>query len=299
MSRKILDSCLFSVNKVFNTKSRLAPETRYSYLKSIGNIVRELHTTKYQISNINHFKRKHADFLIKNWQESGISNATIKNRLSHLRYLSELINKPGLLPKTNDELNVEKRSYISAKNKAVYEVDISKFGDPLIRYSIQLQQQFGLRRKEAIKFIVSDADEGKYIRLKSTWTKGGIERTIPVITLEQKALLNELKSNIPQGKSLIPDNKPFSYQKRVYDEAVIKAGYRNLHGLRHAYAQRRYFDITNERTDGKGWQAPFNGGRHIKDLSDYERKIDDEARLIISRELGHARKEISAIYLGS
>ncbi len=43
-----------------------------------------------------------------------------------------------------------------------------------------------------------------------------------------------------------------------------KAGLRNLHGLRHAYAQRRYKELTE-------WEAPINGGPNSRQLTS-ERK---------------------------
>lgn len=300
MSRRFLNNCLFSTDRAFDKAKRfLSAETQYDYQNGIRKMVRELHAAGYQLSNIKHLKAKHVDFLITQWKENGISNAAIKNRLSQVRYLSQMIDKPDLLPKSNDALNIGKRSYIPTESKAIHEIDVNKFENPLIRYSVQLQQQFGLRRQEAIKFVVSYADLGDRIRLKPSWTKGGVGRDVPITTLEQRALLDELKANFGAGKALIPDGHDYAYQKRVYDEAVIKAGYSNLHGLRHGYAQRRYFEITNQHSDGKGWHAPFNSGQHRKDLPADRREVDDEARRIISRELGHARAQISATYLGN
>lgn len=41
--------------------------------------------------------------------------------------------------------------------------------------SLQLQQAFGLRREESIKFQPRYADRGDHIALKGSWTKGGRE----------------------------------------------------------------------------------------------------------------------------
>jgi hypothetical protein len=64
-----------------------------------------------------------------------------------------------------------------------------------------------------------------------------------------------------------------------------------LHGLRHAYAQRRYKELT-------GWKAPVAGGPATKSLNEEQRALDRGARQTISRELGHDRISISAVYLG-
>ncbi|VAW81897.1 hypothetical protein MNBD_GAMMA13-455 [hydrothermal vent metagenome] len=62
-----------------------------------------------------------------------------------------------------------------------------------------------------------------------------------------------------------------------------------MHGLRHAYAQNRYEEIT-------GWKCPAAGGPSKKSLTPQQREIDQAARLTISQELGHERAQIIAAY---
>ena len=76
-----------------------------------------------------------------------------------------------------------------------------------------------------------------------------------------------------------------------YERQLRNARMCKLHSLRHDYAQRRYFELT-------GWKAPVAGGPTSKHLTPEQRALDNEARATISRELGHARAEISAVYLG-
>ena len=72
----------------------------------------------------------------------------------------------------------------------------------------------------------------------------------------------------------------------------------NLHGLRHAYAQRRYQELTTYfDNDKKGLLAPIAGGKPYKELSLIEKDWDRRARHIIVRELGHSRLNITKIYL--
>ena len=72
---------------------------------------------------------------------------------------------------------------------------------------------------------------------------------------------------------------------------TLRAGLSQMHGLRHAYAQNRYEELT-------GWKAPAAGGLETKVLTKEQRELDREARLIISRELGHEREQVTAAYLG-
>jgi DNA-directed RNA polymerase specialized sigma24 family protein len=64
-----------------------------------------------------------------------------------------------------------------------------------------------------------------------------------------------------------------------------------LNQLQHHYAQARYQALT-------GWQAPAAGGPLSKQLSPMQRMQDWEARMMISRELGHEREQATAVYLG-
>lgn len=66
---------------------------------------------------------------------------------------------------------------------------------------------------------------------------------------------------------------------RVYEGNTIRAGLSNMHGLRHAYAQK----------------CPAAGGPKSKALTPEQREADQGARLTISHELGHEREAITAI----
>ena len=164
--------------------------------------------------------------------------------------------------------------------------------------SIRLQQEFGLRREESLKFIPSYAIKRNHVELKGSWTKGGIPRTIPILTAAQKALIQELQASIPANQSLIPEHKSFKQQENFYKKALRNAGFKNLHGLRHAYTQKRYQDLVNHETKGCGWLCPKQGGKGQQGMSIEERRIDEHARALISNELGHSRVEITKAYLG-
>lgn len=155
--------------------------------------------------------------------------------------------------------------------------------------SLRLQQAFGLRREEAIKFRPSYADRGDRILLKGSWTKGGRERSVPSTQLTQRILLEEARALA--GTGLIPAHKTYVEQLRLYEGQCKAAGLSGMHGLRHAYAQSRYESIT-------GWKAPAAGGPATEMLDEMEHARDELARLAISRELGHERAEITNVYLG-
>jgi integrase len=157
--------------------------------------------------------------------------------------------------------------------------------------SLRLQRAFGLRREEAIKLQPRWADRGEYLQLKASWTKGGRERTVPIRTETQRALLEQAKQLAGMG-SLIPRGRSYIEQLRIYERHTANAGLSKMHGLRHAYAQQRYLELT-------GWPSPHGGGPDKEALTPAQRQIDLRARLAISRELGHVREQITAVYLGA
>ncbi|MCD8573732.1 MAG: integrase domain-containing protein, partial [Gammaproteobacteria bacterium] len=132
---------------------------------------------------------------------------------------------------------------------------------------------------------------------QGSWTKGGIARLIPITRPSQRDCLDRIKLLVGK-ESLIPKDLTYRQQRERYDYLTHKNGFHKLHGLRHAYAQRRYEVITNEMTKGYGWKPPIAGGPTPSQLNAYEKHIDYQARLMISQELGHSRVEIIRSYCG-
>jgi hypothetical protein len=156
--------------------------------------------------------------------------------------------------------------------------------------SLRLQLASGLRREEAIKFRPGYADRGDHIMLLGSWTKGGLERSIPITTLAQRAVLDDAHQLAGSG-SLIPANKRYIEQLRMYEGQCKAAGLSRMHGLRHRYAQGRYEALT-------GWKAPAAGGPPKRVLDESQREKDAASHQTISRELGHERTAITNVYLG-
>ncbi|MRT30028.1 integrase domain-containing protein [Herbaspirillum sp. CAH-3] len=239
-------------------------------------------------------KQKHISALLALWKESGCSDATLKNRMSHMRWWTEKIDKKNLIPRANSDLGIGRRRYVTNKNKAVSFGDdaLLRIQDPRVQLSLELQRAFGLRREESIKFQATFAYSpgSAYIKLKASWCKGGRERTVPITNEYQREILNRV-ALFTGGGSLIPQRQQYKEQLKRYENETRKAGLHKLHGLRHAYAQARYVELA-------GWQPPVNGGPRHRQLTPEMKKKDHEIRLLISEELGHSREEITAVYLG-
>ncbi|ECA1503823.1 integrase, partial [Salmonella enterica subsp. enterica serovar Java] len=231
------------------------------------------------------------------WKQQALSDATMKNRLAMLRWWAEKIGNPGAV-KTSEEYGIGRRQLVTNESKAetLAGKDLSTIS-PWVALSLRLQEAFRLRREESMKFRVSWALKGQSpdsisaISLKSSWTKGGRPRSIPVLTQEQRQLLAEVRQLAGSG-SLIPPDRSYREHLRVFERETASVGTGHTHGLRHAYAQRRYEELT-------GRKPPVLGGRSRRTMRREERRIDDKIRQQISEELGHSRISVTSIYIGN
>jgi integrase len=237
-------------------------------------------------------RAKHVEYLVSRWHGEEIATGTFKNRMSALRWLAEKIDKQNIVARENADYGIAERRYVTNVSKA-HTLDADKLAaitDPFSALSLRLQEAFGLRREESIKLRPTWADRGDVLHLKASWTKGGKERDIPISNEAQRALLDEAKQFAGAG-SLIPVEMSYRDQLNRFKAQTAHAGIDRVHGLRHHYAQARYAELT-------GWEAPAAGGPMAKQLSPEQKRIDRDARLTISRELGHEREQITAVYLG-
>jgi hypothetical protein len=266
--------------------------TQANRARMLNQIANQLHEMGYRRMTTRSLKPKHVDALVKRWLSEGMAAGTVKNRMNCLRWWAAKVDRRNVVARSNEFYGIPDRQFVSNDSKAVFvdEDTLKNIKDDHVRMSLELQRTFGLRREEAIKFMPGYADQGNRVRLKASWTKGGKDRVVPVLTPEQRAVLDRAHRLVGSG-SLIPPHKNYIQQLRTYERHTTQAGLSKLHGLRHAYAQSRYQQLT-------GWACPAAGGPVSSGLNAEQRQSDYQARLTISRELGHVREQISAVYLG-
>ncbi|MFK1438035.1 phage integrase N-terminal domain-containing protein [Pseudomonas aeruginosa] len=286
-----MDDLTYTLRQLCQRNRDGSHTTQADRLRALTLVSRQLREAGFRQMRAGSLKGKHVDALVERWQGEGLSAGTLKNRMAHLRWWAEKVGKAGIIPADNARLGIPERQHVTNLDKS------RKLGDALdqvrdahVRMSLQLQQAFGLRREESIKFQPGYADRGDHIALKGSWTKGGRERSVPITTDEQRHVL-DLAHQLAGAGSLIPAHKSYIQQRHVYDGQCKAAGLSHMHGLRHRYAQQRYESLT-------GWKAPAAGGPSARNLTPAQRAMDARARQIISHELGHERTQITAVYLG-
>lgn len=286
-----MDDLTYTLRQLCQRNRDGSHTTQADRLRALTLVSRQLREAGFRQMRAGSLKGKHVEALVDRWQAEGLSIGTLKNRMAHLRWWAEKVGKAGIIPADNARLGIPERQHVTNLDKSRELGDaLDRVRDVHVQMSLQLQQSFGLRREESIKFQPSYADRGDHIALKGSWTKGGRERTVPISTDEQRRVL-ELAHELAGAGSLIPAHKSYIQQRHVYDGQCKAAGLSHMHGLRHRYAQQRYETLT-------GWKAPATGGPSARDLTPAQRVLDAHARQTISRELGHERTQIAAVYLG-
>ena len=245
----------------------------------------------------NDLKGRHVNKLLEIWRKDGVSTGTIKNRMVVVRWWAKKVGNPKAV-QSNDTYKIEKRVYVTNRDKSISlkDLDLSQT-DENIAQSLRLQDAFGLRREESMKFQPEFALDGqtienaKYIVLKPTWTKGKRGRTIPISNENQRKELRKAYALAQKnGGSMIPKEKSYKTHLASFERVTSALGVGQTHGLRHGYAQTRYKELM-------GFDCPAVGGS--RSLTADELAKDKEIRMLISQELGHGRIGVTSIYLGS
>lgn len=299
MSKSKLRSAQFSINEGLKQIKGYSHASLADMRHMLNRCVKDLHELGYKVGHIKGLKPKHVHVLVEHWKKQEKNPATIKNYMSKLRKLAILLDKPTLVKPSNDDYQITRRNYTPTHNKAIHNLDTSKCTDPMIRLSLEAQALFGLRREESMKIIIREAWQGNCLKIKPSWTKGGIGRTLEITNQEQRQWLIKASKAIPSGHSLIPKDRTYKQHLRHYQSQTDLMGISKCHGLRHAYAQRRYQELTAQLSpDKKPFLCPIQDGVPSIFLKDIDKAIDRKVRGIISRELGHSRIAILKVYLG-
>ena len=252
-----------------------------------------LHELGFRRLRATGLKGKHVEALVREWQGRGLSPGTMKNRMANLRWWAGHVGKPQVVRPDNASYGIPDRAHVTNEDRSrILPADrLARIADAHVAMSLRLQASFGLRREEAIKFTPLHADRGDWVFLRASTTKGGRARRIPVRNAAQRELLDAAR-RLAGGGALIPPHRNYKQQRKAYERETTAAGLERMHGLRHAYAQTRYEELT-------GWKPPALGGPARKALRGRARRADTTARLTVARELGHGRMEVVGVYCGT
>jgi len=206
------------------------------------------------------------------------------------------------------EAGLPSRTHIATVDRSATQADHDDAKNAIssrLAAQLDLQREIGLRFKESslinAQKILHEAETRGKIRIFSG-TKGARPRDVPITSQSQIDALRQAAHIQDKDRSLVPNHQTWAqYQNQSYRE-ITQTKIDGFHSERHHYANSRYESIT-------GVKSPVQSGvehkKHIthivNELGITRQKaiqVDREARITVSRELGHSRISITNNYLG-
>lgn len=269
--------------------------------------------TEHGIKTLNQIERSHvqsfAEHLNERHENGTLSTASPSSILSG-------VNSAMGIARQDEKCHVDpvreaglpSRTHIAIVDRSASQADHDDSKSAIstrLAAQLDLQREIGLRFKESCLIdagkTLRDAETTGKIKI-CTGTKGGRNRFVPITSRSQIDALREAANIQGTEKSLVPENQSWAqYQNQSYRE-ITQTKIDGFHSERHHYANSRYESIT-------GVKSPVQSGvehkKHIehiaKELGITRQKaaqVDREARITVSRELGHSRVSITNNYLG-
>jgi len=227
---------------------------------------------------------KHVAFVVERWKADDGGRRSIHNKLSHLRWLVRKIGKANLLPRSNEELGVEPGPRYTRAGKFVPEPELAEIlrpvTDPRLRTAILFGQHLGLRFREAMLFRPWRDWDGERVWVKRG-TKGGRPRYLFLHNAKQRELLEQARALVGGGDAaLIPA-----------EARTFKAWAGKCYGRLRAAGMGRAADVLYH--DLRRTYA----GERMHYLIRMRGLTPEDAQRIVTRELGHNRREVLRWYL--
>ncbi|KHA73813.1 integrase domain-containing protein [Pseudomonas sp. H26/SER47-MNA-CIBAN-0231] len=249
----------------------------------------------------------YAGHLREQVEQGGLAIATAQNRLSSVnRTIAALRGDQYVkVPSPSKALGMQRTTIRTTapqgqdREHLMRIVETLSEQDPRAAAIAQLARATGMRLREAILAdlprLKREAEHYGKINIQDG-TKGGrsgasAPRWIRVDDHIHEALrFAEQVSPDGSHNLLAPNESYLDFQREIVRAArdlLHKHNLKGFHELRAAFACERYEQITNH-------PAPINGGRCRR----LDPRLDREARLQISYELGHGRIDVTSAYIG-
>lgn len=123
--------------------------TQTNRKRGLTAMANDLSDLGYKLPSAASLKPKHIEALVEKWLDADTTDASIRNRLTWLRWWAEKVNKPNVVNRDNAAYGVAERGEVT-RNRA-QTLDPAKFKAiecPYIQASLLLQAAFGLRRAQ-------------------------------------------------------------------------------------------------------------------------------------------------------
>ena len=246
---------------------------------------RELRKGGFALQSPWNLSEKHIAYLVKLWvTENEQAPGTVENKLTYWRTLAAWMKKHQLVGTVDDYIKRPdgyRRYYVAQEDKSweAANVDVNNTisrlceRDRWVAIQVELQATFGLRAQESMLLRPLQCLRVSGHLHVIDGTKGGRPRLVPIdAEWQYEVLIRAARLANPRTGSMIPE--PWSLKKwyRHFYHVLQKAGITRgglgvtVHGLRHAYLQRMYEQIT-------GVPAPIKRADHRPDPELHQRAM--------------------------
>lgn len=284
-------------------KRRAAHSTMKKRCQVLFLLFKQLHEGGFKIENPRNLRPQHVHFLMRSWEDQGLSASVLANRFSIIKSFCDFMGKPGMLgdpenfvrdPASLHRSTIAQRdkSWVGNNVNADEIVRLVEEHDPYTAIQIRMMHAFGLRLKEAVSIQPVLADHGDCIMV-DRGTKGGRPRLVPIDSEAKREVLDAAKQLLKKptqnlcrpGKKIHQEIARHYYIVRKVGITAKQLGV-TPHGLRHEYLNDRYEEIA-------GHPSPIRGGEIV------DKEQDELARAITMQHAGHGRLTIGSAYYGS
>ncbi|AKJ98878.1 integrase domain-containing protein [Pseudomonas rhizophila] len=250
----------------------------------------------------------YAGYLRQQVEQGELAIATAQNRLSSVNRTMAALRGDQYVKVSSPSkaLGLQRTTVRTATPQGQDREQVKRIVEALCEYQlpraaaiVQLARATGMRLREAILAdlprLKREAEQYGKFNIQDG-TKGGRSGASAPrwITADDhiRDALRFAEQISPDGSRnlLAPNESYLDFQQRIVRPArdiLHKHNLKGFHELRAAYACERYEQITHH-------PAPVNGGRCYQ----LDRRLDKDARVQISDELGHGRIDVVSAYIG-
>ena len=113
----------------------------------------KLHELGYRQLDAQSLKPKHVEALVKHWLSKDLAIATMKNRMSVLRWWAEKVGRQNVIARTIDHYGIPERQFVTNISKAqnVNNEALSKVCDNHVRMSLEHAKVMAIVLRKQIK----------------------------------------------------------------------------------------------------------------------------------------------------
>jgi integrase len=244
----------------------------------------------FHLQKLANVQEKHLRAFVDYRRQTGITEKTIKNDLTAIRFFHQFTGSRNLLP-DNRSLGIKKtpqggrdRAWTAEEYQRMMD-KAGNLGRQDVVDAMKLARLEGLRIHECTRMTVGQIEDALMEGELETVGKGGRLRRIPVSPELRPELERILKEHVGnRGSKILVEPGQKTHQEIKSIQRFIRDHRKEftdrkitLHGLRHAFAREEFEREVGDSTNKREIRA---------------------AKERVAKELGHGRPEVTAIYLG-